>query len=962
MEPSAISATRPPVLSARQRFAAAQRAAAEAQRRLAEDVRPPSPPPPPPGQQQQQQQQRLDTPPRVRSHDDGARVLADEALPSPAHSLDATHPVGGESLGELPSGAHARESDTIGTLVANPSSDNQGPGSTDDYDHSGTGAAPELGTPPPSRRASSAWIVQQLGSQLGSRRGAAGAEAAGHLVRSLSEAWTPRRTVERVRAAAINEAFAAVDQSGAGYLTTADQLRDGLVAVDPQLTLSAEEADFLFSSIQAVARQQRVRMVGPVELRRYVLQECEHDFFRLGAAVERGEVRGDETVDDDDREVLPTYRAFLLGLVHHARVDSRGNPPAHPRRAEQSTETSLSAQPSPSFRPRRSREPLLDAGSEEEPASVGGDMVPDSPLVQSSQKIVSNWRDAKRNLAKLEATQTIIDGRLSSMKGKAKSMVFDELEQAIDQVRDTWQQLANDESEGADGPESHQIGSILSGLMQGKLPKVDRQIAIRAFFASVELEIGRVISLLVMLKTPVVLVCFIAVALTWQDINQCRDPFTLKARVFLLISGLLDGTVIAYHAVTLWKIRQYDNLEKKLNADLEAEAKLIEEEEKLREHQQQSEMSSTGVVIDTPGESPAETGSLGAARAEGSTPRPEHVSSKGANGSANTTELAEPCSTVLEQGSGQPMSLGGIVNVSIARGKFRQSQRRQRGKRIDLGLKINIGEKLLMTKAQARLQMGRKALRIYTLLYESNWQICHRIMCWSSLAWGFYGCYLILSQPIMMHGGAVDAANTDIDSKACGTDETHGGFLWVTVAVKLWLTTYFFYLLANVIQLGCSTVHMVIRHTQWGRRAVLRYAKQKELRDGLPVPLYTMLLNEWLLQKPVDEQTQQRLDEQYEKQEVELLKTRRVRLATELKQVGQQLERTQSMAALGARRSQHEGARSMEGSDDSATAPWDTPKVRRHLELDCEMGHANDASAGPITDKTLHAENAPTQP
>ena len=162
-----------------------------------------------------------------------------------------------------------------------------------------------------------------------------------------------------------------------------------------------------------------------------------------------------------------------------------------------------------------------------------------------------------------------------------------------------------------------------------------------------------------------------------------------------------------------------------------------------------------------------------------------------------------------------------------------------------------------------------------------------RLFNWISLVWGIYGCYLCLNQPFVIY--VPPAGEIHQNASHCAGDNS---LVWFSVAVKLWLTSYFGYLMVNLLQLSVNSLYIIIRSTSCGQKAARRCAKRAEREDGLPVPLYTMFLEQWLFIKTTKDQ-RERLHEQWNTQNADFLQARETRLAEDLQRTESELKHTQ---------------------------------------------------------------------
>ena len=67
-----------------------------------------------------------------------------------------------------------------------------------------------------------------------------------------------------------------------------------------------------------------------------------------------------------------------------------------------------------------------------------------------------------------------------------------------------------------------------------------------------------------LLRLPVVGFQVLALVLSWADVTDCADEYTLRARVFLIASCCVDGAVMGFRLRSYWLVRGYEKLELEL--------------------------------------------------------------------------------------------------------------------------------------------------------------------------------------------------------------------------------------------------------------------------------------------------------------------------------------------------------------------------------------------------------------
>ena len=216
--------------------------------------------------------------------------------------------------------------------------------------------------------------------------------------------------------------------------------------------------------------------------------------------------------------------------------------------------------------------------------------------------------------------------------------------------------------------------------------------------------------------------------------------------------------------------------------------------------------------------------------------------------------------------------------TSKAHAKFKRPLKRK----VATAIKTNVmvAEQLLLANAKARLQLGREAVLIQHYLTHSKLTFFLRVVSWLSFIWGAYGVWVILrtGSPLF---------NDDVCYRI--------GFF--TVSIKFWVTQYFTYLMLSVLQLVCNTMYIAARQCKIGEKIARRFAKRKDSAHGLPVPLYELVLDHWILHEQADAQTLTKLATKNAEDESAFLAAKQKRLEQELQEVGNQLQRCSS--ALG---------------------------------------------------------------
>jgi len=224
------------------------------------------------------------------------------------------------------------------------------------------------------------------------------------------------------------------------------------------------------------------------------------------------------------------------------------------------------------------------------------------------------------------------------------------------------------------------------------------------------------------------------------------------------------------------------------------------------------------------------------------------------------------------------MSVGGVIAVGRAQSKFKKPLKRKVATAIRTN--VMVAEQLLVANAKARLQLGREAVLIQHYLTHSNWAVFLRVISWLSFSWGAYGAWIILK-----------TGSPLFDDDVCDRI----GFF--TVSIKFWVTQYFSYLMVSVLHLSCNTLYVAVRRSKVGERMMRRWTNFKDEEHGLPVPLYELVLDNWVLNDEADEKTLANLARKNAEDEATFLAAKRKRLEEELEEVGSQLER--SAAARG---------------------------------------------------------------
>ena len=91
-------------------------------------------------------------------------------------------------------------------------------------------------------------------------------------------------------------------------------------------------------------------------------------------------------------------------------------------------------------------------------------------------------REMQKQVKKVEATHAIVESHARALKQQSKDLVISQVESALNEVKDTWE---------ADFEEVKlsSMGGWLAMLASGKLPKLDRTVALGSFFALIEIEV-----------------------------------------------------------------------------------------------------------------------------------------------------------------------------------------------------------------------------------------------------------------------------------------------------------------------------------------------------------------------------------------------------------------------------------------------------------------------------------------
>ena len=98
-----------------------------------------------------------------------------------------------------------------------------------------------------------------------------------------------------------------------------------------------------------------------------------------------------------------------------------------------------------------------------------------------------------------------------------------------------------------------------------------------------------------------------------------------------------------------------------------------------------------------------------------------------------------------------------------------------------------------------------------------------------------------------------------------------------TVALKIWLTVYFVFMLVCFLHLCINSFYLSARHCGCCDRLSRRVAKRWDDESGLPLPLYTLLLEQWVLLPKSTPAALAKLQRQKEKDEEAFLERKRKR-------------------------------------------------------------------------------------
>ena len=643
---------------------------------------------------------------------------------------------------------------------------------------------------------------------------------------------------------ALRQVYASLDVEGSGFVT-AIELRRGLAAGDDSLLLEPARAYKLLGAMDT-------EMQGYLSwesFREYALRHCAGRMMEVHALSE-----------GMDGQQLIAHRQHLVDEAVRMIAASAYESGERMRvKAKSSALKALEA--SKGFVKQRL---FHDSDEEDEEALERRKSLRLTPAA-AGQKIVSKYQEVKGHLKKLEATQSILDDRIASIKERAKDLVFDEVQQTVVDMKLAFEQQA--EANGDPPPfwksmASSKYGGFLNLLLSGKLPKADRKTATQAIFAIIELEITFYWSGLLLMRMPVVLLCFIALATSWSTLTGCGGDFGW-VRYFILVACLLETVVLVCRFVYWWRVYKYHVMEAKMDRELKLQEKaarerLEAERERKRQEEEErqlrkSESKKAKKAKKQKPESPQQTqrslfrtlsetvtgGSPPTDRESGSSDR----SSKGSGGGE-----AGPTA----------MTLGTAAKVQLARGKFKKPIRKKITEVVKTQIKV--GDQIIAPKAQKQVRLGREAVRILGSLTHSPLAILLRVASWLSFGWGAYGSAHILR-----------AGSPLFDEAVC---EPLGFF---TVALKIWLTVYFVFMLVCFIHLCINCFYLSARHCGCCDRLSRRVAKRWDDESGLPLPLYTLLLEQWVLLPKSTPAALAKLQRQKEKDEEAFLERKRKR-------------------------------------------------------------------------------------